>query len=878
MPVAKPEFIRGNRGRETQMTCGDAMRYLGTSREEKGRETSVLLDAYGHDLSVDEAIKLMGGEDATYHNSIWNVSDADREFLEERFGGRQEAQRAMALILLERTDAKDGLVAIHDHGEEGWHFHVSRKDLPGQKLYGEYGLFQRVWDREMEALHGEAGRPITDWNAHEEFKRSREELAKVQVEQRNLAKDRFMALRVVSDQDEKRRIREIFEAKELSLINKRRELELAAANARYRSRGTQGKASHRIEIERIEARTATSVTRLESRNLGQDLKVERVNAWAKFREPEEKHKALLKSLKAEKVLIEKQHKVELEEARQRAERAGTLGGPDFEREVALIDARREAAEENVQQKTREANAQHQRTRALLFAIGPLSRTFLEKREKSRLENLAEERMEMEVRHANRRHEVGGTFGSEAHQRDLDRARIRHQESEERNKVAYLNGFRAPRAYRVVVAAVKATKVRSLASERERLEVSWARHDLREALQKLEETHARKGTLNSPEHRSEIKTREAALEKRIQEIQLRSSERRAASKQPIMRTAIARGPLSRAAVELVEGKRLLSEARARHGREVTVINARHQRTGSLGSDAHRAELKVADAKLNEERGKIRGRGHQVVKEAVVGKGRQAARRSTVTLKEVAQKAVQAVRKDLRPGTERSQTERSAEAGFRPATSTAKAAAKAVLAMSQEAGLAAAKAGKEMAVHGAMATSKMAVGILTAIPSGGASLKVAAKEAGRDLAEGARGAAKESVVGVKNVSREGAAGVAKTSFATLRGVKGLAEELLPQEGAAAMKAAQEAAKTLGKVGLNVVKLDLTGAGKEAVLGGLKSAKELSAAAIEAAKLPSVLKVPLQLVEKLPVIGQLATVAKIAAETTTEITATTSRGLTR
>lgn len=872
MPVAKPEFIRGNRGRETQMTCGDAMRYLGTSREEKGRESSILLDAYGHEVSIEEAVKLMGGEDATYHNSIWNISDADREFLEERFGGRKEAQRAMALILLERTDAKDGLAAIHDHGEDGWHFHISRKDLPGKKLYGEYGLFQRVWDREMEALRGEAGRPITDWDAHQEYKRNREELAKVQVEQRLLAKDRFMALRTTPDQDDKRRIREEFEAKELALIKKRRELELATADARYRSRGTQGKASHRIEIERIEARAATAVTRLESRNLGQDLKVDRVNAWAKFREPEEKHKALLKILKAEKVSIEKQHQVELEEARQRAERAGALGGTDFERDIALIDAKRDAAVETLRQKTREINAQHQRTRTLLFAIGPLSRTFLEMREKSRLETLAEERVEMEVRHTNRRHEIAGTLGSEAHQKDLDRARMRHQESEERNKVAYLNGFQAPRAYRLIAAAVKASRARSLTKERENLEISWARQDLQESLRKLEETHARRGTLDGPDHRAEVRVREASLEKRIQDIQLRASERRATSRQPILRTAIARGPLGRAAVELVEGKRLLSEARARHGREVTDINVRHQKAGSLGSDTHKAELKVADAKLKEERGKIRGRGRHTVKEAVVGKGRQAVRRSTATLKDAAQKAVQAVRKDLRPVSEKSRAERSAEAGIQPATGAAREAAKAVLAMSQEAAASAAKVGRELAVHGAMASSKMAVGILTAIPSGGASLKVAAKEAGRDLAEGAKGATKEGLVGVKNVSREGGAGLARTSMATLRGVKGLAEELLPQEGAAALKATQEASKTIGKVGLSVLRLDATGAGKEAVLGGLKSAKELSAAAVEAAKLPGVLKLPLQITEKLPVVGQLVSIVRGAAE----VTATATKGM--
>lgn len=1041
MPIAKPEFIKGNRGRDRQMTCGDAMRYNGNSREEKGRESSTLLDGYGRQLTVEEAIELLGGEDAKYHNSILNFSDADREFLEERFGGREEAQRAMGLLILERTDAKDGLFAIHDHGERGWHLHITHPELPTQKLYGQYGLFQKVWDREMEALRGEGGRPITDWDAHEEFQRSREELSRVQLEQRTLAKDRYMALRATPDQDEKQRIRKDFEARELALIRQRRELELAAAEARYRSRGNQGNASHRIEIERIEARAATAVTRLETRNLGQDLKLDRINAWAQFREPEARHKALMKTLEAERARIDKAHAVEVEEARQRAERAGTLGSDSFRREVALIDARRDAQVEDSRMKIQEAKASLQRSRSLAFAVGPLSRTFLERRELERLSSLAREREAMEIRHADRKHELAETLGSDAHRRDLERAQLRRRETEERNRRSFLNGFQPPRACRLISDVLKASRTQRLAQERVELEISWAQENFRNSVQNLEDklrnriaadagrfvakskqleeesskklvalgraangriratrtsraraqieyvergrleaastfrfqrataaveqAHTIAGTLGSRVHRDErlaleakrdqerqiikgkkqvatprnyrasrtgrerlevrafpsgaalfaqayggmatrrlIRDRhaleaswvqedkessirkleasheanqaqlagkhEAAMDKRrgdlkarIREIQLKAAERGVAARQPVLRSALSRGPLGRAAVDLVEGKRLLAEAKTRHGREVAQIDARHQVAGTFGSESHMLEQRAAAQKLKEEKTRIRGRGRQVARDAAAAKGRQAVSKTTSTLKQAAAKVVESIRQELRPDDHLDRQSRQAAAAARPAKNAAQAAMKAIQGMAQEAAIAGAKMGKEVVVHGTMATSKLALGAITAIPTGGASLKVAAKEAGRDLAEGAKGAAKEAAQGAKNVSREGAAGVTKTALSTLQGVKGLAENLLPGEGAAAVKAAQEASKTVGKVGLNVLQLDLAGAGRAAVLGGLKTSKELAAAAAKAAELPGALKLPLAVVEKLPVIGQVATIGKEVAE---------------
>lgn len=863
MPIAKPEFIRGNRGRDRQMTCGEAMRYNGISREEKGRESSTLLDGYGRQLTVEEAIEHLGGEDAEYHNSVWNFSDADREFLEERFGGREEAQRAMGLLLLERTDAKNGLFAIHDHGEKGWHLHITHPELPTQKLYGQYGQFQKVWDREMEALRGEAGRLVIDGNAFEEFKKYREELNKVQLDQRVLPKDRYLALRATPNLDEKQRIREEFEAKELALINRRRELELATADARYQSFGTKGNASHRIEIERTEARAATAVTRLESRNLGQDLKLDRINAWAHFREPEARHKALMKTLEAERARIDKAHAVELEEARQRAERAGALGSDSFRREVALIDARRDAQVEDCRMKVQEAKASLQRSRSLAFAIGPLSRTFLERREGERLSNLAREREAMEIRHATRKHELAGTLGSDAHRKDLERANLRRREAEERTRRSLLNGFRPPRSVRLVSDVLKASRVRNLAQAREDLEISWARADAGAAIRKIEEEHTNKGTLGSETHRDLVRAREVALEARIRDIQLQAAERKAAARQPILRSALSRGPLGRAAVDLVEGRRLLAEAKTRHGREVAQIDARHQVMGTLGSESHKLEQRAAAQKFKEEQTKIRGRGRQVARDAAAAKGRQAVSKTTSTLKQAAAKVVASIRQELRPDDRQDRQSRQAAAAARPAKNAARAAMRAVQGMAQEAAIAGAKMGKEVLVHGTMATSKVALGAIAAIPTGGASLKVAAKEASRDLAEGAKGAAKEAAQGAKNVSREGAAGVAKTALSTLQGVKGLAENLLPGEGAAAVKAAHEASKTMGKVGLNVLQLDLAGAGREAVLGGLKTSKELAAAAAKAAELPGALKLPLALVEKLPVIGQIATIGKEVAE---------------
>jgi hypothetical protein len=205
-------------------------------------------------------------------------------------------------------------------------------------------------------------------------------------------------------------------------------------------------------------------------------------------------------------------------------------------------------------------------------------------------------------------------------------------------------------------------------------------------------------------------------------------------------------------------------------------------------------------------------------------------------------------------EKTKASKEAKTLGRGAKSTAEAAVKAALRTSAAAAKAAARMTWEAGYAGASATVKMGGGLLLAIPTAGASLKTTAQEAGK---------------GAKETGKEAGKGAAQTAASALRGVGGLAEELVPKPIAGGMKASVEAAKTTGAVAMDIAKMDFLGAAKTTVFGALKTAKEASGALVKAAELPMLAKLPLSIAEKIPVVGQLVTIAKTTAEITMSAT---------
>jgi hypothetical protein len=708
--IFKPEYIRGNRGRTRQMSWGEATRYNASERVEKGREKAILCDAYGRNISEYNAIKSFGGEDAKYHNAIAAPSHADQVYLEERFGGRESAQHAFAQTLLERTGSRDGLYSIHDHGEKGWHIHLSFKGEPPSHLYGETGMLQKAYDREMELLRGDAGRPITDWEAHARFGGLKKELQEIQKAQRELDRERFRALRN-APADQKLVVRGKYEQGELDLIHRRREVEMQAAEARYQARGQVGCAAHEVEKERVERRAATAVSRMDARTSRQVLSIDRKEAWKEFRDLEKWYKTQSKLLDQELVQVRKQARADLETVTDRADQKQKRGGPEYQKQVQVIDSKLSYEEMLNAHKRLELEATYRRAKCIQFARGPLSRAYLENRESGKLLALAEGRLALDTRWIDKKYQILGTSQSKEHLAELKVAKGRFEASKER-----ISG------------------------------------------------------------RASGSTKNAAK------------------------------------AQVQKATRTVRSATRRGARTVT------------------AAVRVA---------------YQEAKKHLSEQGKAAAPK------------------------EKTKASKEAKTLGRGAKSTAEAAVKAALRTSAAAAKAAARMTWEAGYAGASATVKMGGGLLLAIPTAGASLKASAKEAGQDLGKGAKTTAQEAGKGAKETGKEAGKGAAQTAASALRGVGGLAEELVPKPIAGGMKASVEAAKTTGAVAMDIAKMDFLGAAKTTVFGALKTAKEASGALVKAAELPMLAKLPLSIAEKIPVVGQLVTIAKTTAEITMSAT---------
>lgn len=705
--IIKPEFIRGNRGREAQMSWKEAVTYNGNSRSEKGREESIILDRGGQEITADQALEALGGEEARYTAAIINLSDEERAFWEEKCGGRREAQEAIGRAVFIRT-GENGVAFIHDHGDKGWHLHVAFEGHP-QRLFKAHGRIQAALDREEEVLRGESGSRIQDWGMHREHLAKREKIKVLRAQRRELDNARFRALKDAKTPEEKAEIRDRFQGHELRLIETIRLTEIESANLRYRSRGTEGNHAHLVEIERIEKAAALSVTRMDTRSAKEDLRAQQKGAWKQFRDLEKRHKVLAKTLEAERLVLRKAAGEEREQAILMAEKRGRENTPEHQENLRFLDARAGYRERELDMRIQEEEARYRRDRTVAFAKGPLSRTYLEARETERLVTLAGQRKALEVSWVNQRHEFGKTIGSSKHQKDLSRVESRHDQTV----------------------------------------------------------------------------------KRLQE-------------------------------RVGQGRGMKQASRP-------------------GSGAKRKAVHIGK------------RGAKRVSQ-VLG---QAVKEAKDQLKSQA--------KDLKPKQPENRDLKRLEGGVK---SVGREATRAALRASAAAIKAAGKTAWHASYAGASATVKVAAGVVLALPTKGASLKTASQEAGKDLKHGAKKSAQEAARGAKKTCQEALKGAGRTSIATAKGIGGLSKELLPKEAGALLGAAKEAAKSGVEAASKAIRLDLAGAGRTAALGALKTGKAASKAALKSKELPATLKTPLKIAEKIPVVGQIATAAKIMVETTSTL----------
>lgn len=260
---------RHNGGRAPAL--GRLIIYL--AREEK-REIAMFLSANGEPIEVAPTIESMGG----YHGRHWHaiVAPSANECRElfSRYGksiqhaaiehGKRLSQQLQSLT----QDKEPPKFAIHFESiaDESFKFHYHYVGTESHALMrGQHGAIQKAWNREWSDR-----RPVTNWKEHQEFKRARRELRALQKEQRQLDRDRYKALTGAS-LPKHFMIRLEFSTKERAIIDRRFELETAAINHRYASRGDLNSPANSAEIENAIQRKTAAVQRLQMRGASSDI-------------------------------------------------------------------------------------------------------------------------------------------------------------------------------------------------------------------------------------------------------------------------------------------------------------------------------------------------------------------------------------------------------------------------------------------------------------------------------------------------------------------------------------------------------------------------------------------------------------------------------
>jgi hypothetical protein len=264
MAIEKPGFTLGFRGRQQAAGLGRRAFYLVAEHD---RDSVRLLDAEGRVLTAQEAIALMGGSQAEYHEVILAPSEAECRHIEARNPGtRQQAIEATGLrVIRAQAKGRNHFLAIHEQ-DGRFHYHLIIAGPMPERTLGRYGSVQKQWRLE---LLGDEPR-IQDWEAHRRFKDLQAQLRLVIEEQRGLARERREAVRV-AEPDRKREVAHPYDQRAITLLSTRHALELAAIHARYEARGSLGTSRHFAEVEQAEHRHTTAQRSLDRRMLGRAL-------------------------------------------------------------------------------------------------------------------------------------------------------------------------------------------------------------------------------------------------------------------------------------------------------------------------------------------------------------------------------------------------------------------------------------------------------------------------------------------------------------------------------------------------------------------------------------------------------------------------------
>ncbi len=326
-------------------------------------------------------------------------------------------------------------------------------------------------------------------------------------------------------------------------------------------------------------------------------------------------------------------------------------------------------------------------------------------------------------------------------------------------------------------------------------------------------------------------------------------------------------------------------------ELAGIEARHLARGTGGSWEHKVDVERAGFRRHGADNRIQVRANRLEARATgksrpglpaarrtdrtLGQGREAllrgTQRSIRTAERVATLATDAA---LRHAGVPKEARQAARYVVRLAGSALKATARLVaqaIRSSLELTKAATPAVLRQAQHAAKITAQMGAGAVLALPTLGKSLGGATKESGKDLGAAGKDLGKDGAKVLRTAGRE----ASQMAQEGLRAAASLGVDALPRPAAQLTRAAIEAGRTVSRAAVNVVNLDVLGAGASALEGTARTAAKAMATLGQAEVLPEPLRLASRVIEKTPLAGSVLGLARNTAELAHSV-AKTAKGL--
>jgi len=264
MPIIKPGFSPGFRGRTLPPACNRRMYYLASQQE---RDSARLLGPQGQELSAVEAIEVLGGSSAAYHEIIVAPSAQECAAIRARCPSNPDSAIREASSRIAKAYAMGRPYVIGIHEQDGrFHFHLAVAGPMSERALGRHGQVQKTWNLEF---LGDEPR-IQDWAAHRRYK---EDLARLQAILRDQKENEQQRREAVKRAAPGRKAEAAmpYERRARNLVERRYQVEIRAIQARYEARGTLGSHRHNAEMEQAEHRRTGSIRRLERRETTRQL-------------------------------------------------------------------------------------------------------------------------------------------------------------------------------------------------------------------------------------------------------------------------------------------------------------------------------------------------------------------------------------------------------------------------------------------------------------------------------------------------------------------------------------------------------------------------------------------------------------------------------